>query len=85
MRTVWPIRLVLRRSSPRPRPLPAPATPPPLLGCAGLDRRGDIGTYGAVIGPALVYSRQQSMTILSVNEDHKSITEANDYNFSCVK
>jgi len=44
MRTVWPIKPMLRRSSPRPRPLPAAATPPALLGWAGLDRRGDIGT-----------------------------------------
>jgi len=68
MRTVWPMRPVLRRSSPRPRPLPPPATPPPLLGCAGLDSRGDIGTYGAVIGPAVVCSRRSHL--LSMNTDY---------------
>ena len=38
----------------RPLPLPAPVTAPPapLLGWAGLDRRGDIGEYVPIIGVA---------------------------------
>ena len=70
MRTVWPISSVFRRSS-RPRPLPPPATPPPLLGCMGLDRRGDMGTYGAVIGPALVCSRPRGTVIGQLLNKHE--------------